>query len=176
MNTNKSEDVVEKVIVVACSKNQVIGKENTLPWHLPADLQRFKRITLGHPIIMGRKTFDSIGRPLPGRTSFVVTRKKDWECEGVEVCHSLEEAFEKAEREAERLNVRRLMVVGGANFYEQALPLVNRIFLTEIDSTVEGDAFFPELNPAEWATVSEESHCADEKNSIAYKFCELCRI
>ena len=167
---------IEKAIVVACAKDGVIGKDNTMPWHLPADLQHFKRVTLGHPLIMGRKTFESIGRPLPGRTSFVITRQRDWQADGVIVCHSLEDAYGRAENEARVLGVTTLMIVGGADFYRQALSEVDRIYLTEIDLQVEGDTFFPKLDDSEWKIVHREDHSADAKNTVSYSFCELSRM
>ncbi len=129
--------------IAAIGKNRVIGKGNTLLWHIPEDLKRFKMLTLGHPVIMGRKTFDSIvamlGKPLPGRTNIVVTRNNEWKFDGVEVAHSLEEALSKAKE----LNTQEVFVIGGAQIYEQALPFTDRLYLTLIDDTKDGDVFFP---------------------------------
>ncbi|MDG9670722.1 dihydrofolate reductase [Hahella sp. CR1] len=153
-------------IVVARAENGAIGVENTLPWRLSNDLQYFKRVTMGKPIIMGRKTFDSIGRPLPGRTNIVVTRNKDWRHDGVSVAHSLEEAVSLAEREP----VEEVMLIGGAELYRQGLAAAQRVYLTEVKTSVQGDAFFPELDPADWRETSRESHPADEKNQYPHDF------
>lgn len=175
MTQSLVDENIEKAIVVACANDGVIGKDNAMPWHLPADLQHFKRVTLGHPLIMGRKTFESIGRPLPGRTTFVITRQSDWQVDGVIVCHSLEDAYKQAENEARTLGVTTIMIVGGAEFYRQALPDVTRIYLTEIDLHVGGDAFFPKLDGGEWDIIRREHHSADAKNVTSYSFCELIR-
>ena len=166
---------IEKAIVVAHANNGVIGYKNTLPWKLPADLKHFKSLTLGHPIIMGRKTYDSIGRPLPGRVTIVITRQQDWHAEGVLIAHSLTQAYEIAEKEACRLGVERMMIVGGAEFYRQALPEVNRIFLTQINLNVDGDAFFPDLDKNAWHTVAREEFDASKEVPLSFAFCELCR-
>ncbi|WLQ14128.1 dihydrofolate reductase [Hahella aquimaris] len=153
-------------IVVARAENGAIGVENTLPWRLSNDLQYFKRVTMGKPIIMGRKTFDSIGRPLPGRTNIVVTRNKDWRHDGVSVAHSLDEAVSLAGRE----QTDEVMLIGGAELYRQGLAVAQRVYLTEVKTSVQGDAFFPELNPADWREMSRESHPADEKNQYPHDF------
>ena len=176
MSNNLVGQDIQKTIVVACAKGRVIGKDNAMPWHLPADLQHFKKLTLGHPLIMGRKTFESIGRPLPGRTTFVITRQKNWHAKGVKICHSLEQAYMQAEGEARDLGVDSLMIVGGADFYRQALPDVQRVYLTEIDLDVEGDTFFPVLDEKEWRLVHREKHSPDEKNNLSYSFCQLNRM
>ncbi|MBD1398724.1 dihydrofolate reductase [Pontibacter sp. JH31] len=153
-------------IVVAIAENNVIGKDNQLIWHLPADLRHFKQKTMGHPMIMGRKTFESIGKPLPGRTTIIVTRQKDYQVEGCIVVNSVEEAIAKGkELDSEQVNI-----VGGAEIYKQALPLVDTLYLTRVHHAFEGDTFFPELKEAEWQEVSSESHEPDEKNKYAYTF------
>ena len=142
-------------LIVAASRNGVIGAGGKLPWRLPADLKRFKAITLGHPILMGRKTFESIGKPLPGRTNIVITRQRGLEACGATVAHSLEEALQICEGQDE------VFVIGGAEIYKQALPLADRIYLTHIDQDFEGDAFFPKLDPAAWKETAREEFPAE---------------
>jgi dihydrofolate reductase len=151
-------------LIAAVSRNNVIGKDNKMPWHLPADLQFFKTTTLGKPIIMGRKTWESLGRILPGRRHIVVTRNKDYTAEGVEIIHSTDAALKQAS------NVDEAVIIGGAHLYEEMLPLTDRLYLTEIDAEFEGDTFFPEWNKEEWEVVSSDAHPADEKNSFPYRF------
>ncbi len=158
-------------LIVACSRNGVIGKDNALPWHLPEDLKHFKAVTMGKPMIMGRKTFDSIGRPLPGRTTLVVTRQHDWQFDGVVVCHSVAEAIARAEALLSADN-REIAVVGGEDIYRQCLPLADVIHLTEVDIVVEGDAFFPALDDAVWIERDRESGYS-EKADLRYCFIRL---
>ncbi|HEY0094211.1 MAG TPA: dihydrofolate reductase [Archangium sp.] len=139
--------------IVAMASNRCIGRDNTLPWRLPADLQRFKRLTMGHTLLMGRKTYESIGRPLPGRTMLVVTRQQGWAPEGIEVAHSLEEALARARGD-------EVFLAGGAQLYEQAMDRVGRLYLTRIDREYEGDTFFPEVELSGWRLVAEEHHPA----------------
>jgi dihydrofolate reductase len=141
-------------IIVAMSENRVIGVDNHLPWSIPEDLKRFKRITLGHPIVMGRKTFESIGKVLPGRTNIVVTREKTYRVEGGAVCHSFEEALEWARRSP---GSEEVFVIGGAEIFRLALPLASRIYLTEVRWPFEGDTFFPAFDEADYREVSRES-------------------
>lgn len=144
----------ELSLIVATERRRGIGIRNTLPWRLPEDLAFFKRTTTGHTIIMGRKTFDSIGRPLPNRRNIVVTRNPDWSHPGVETAGSLEEAARMAgDGEA--------FVIGGAQIYIEALPLASKLVVTEIDADVECDAFFPEIDPAVWTETSREAHHSD---------------
>jgi dihydrofolate reductase len=157
-------------IVVAISENNAIGKDNQLLWHLPADLKHFKEITSGHPIIMGRKTYDSIGRPLPNRRNIVITRQTDLNIPNVEVVNSLQEAIALCETENE------VFVIGGAEIYKHALALTNRIYLTVVHQNYEADAFFPVLKKDEWKEVAQEYHQADEKNNVAYTFSTLERL
>lgn len=147
-------------LLLAASENNVIGKDNQLPWHLPEDLKYFKNLTWGLPILMGRKTFDSIGKPLPGRKSIVVTRQQDWKQEGVEVVHSIEEAVQKAED----FGAKEIFVIGGAEIFKTALPLANRIYLTRIHHRFDGDVFFPEISTDEWNLVSNRYCVAEGKN------------
>ncbi|MEM1135167.1 MAG: dihydrofolate reductase [Bacteroidota bacterium] len=156
-------------LIVAASENQVIGRDNQLPWHLPADLKYFKKITSGHCIIMGRKTYDSIGRPLPNRTNIVLSSNKNLKITGCTVVHTLNEAidFAKATGEGEAF------IIGGASIYDAALPLTNKIYLTRVHTIVEGDTFFPELHESIWKTISKESHHKDEKHAYPFSFITL---
>ncbi|MBI3318945.1 MAG: dihydrofolate reductase [Candidatus Omnitrophica bacterium] len=152
-------------LIVAVSRNGVIGNEGKLPWRLPADLKRFKQLTMGHPIIMGRKTFESIGKPLPGRTNIVITRQKNLQACGALVAHSLEEALRLCEKEQEAF------VIGGASIYPEALGQADRIYLTEVHADFEGDARF-QLDRAGWKEASREDHF-DETSGCFYSFIEL---
>lgn len=155
--------------VVAISSNHAIGKNNELLWHLPADLKHFKQITSGHTVIMGRKTYDSIGRPLPNRRNIIITRKTDLQIPGVEVTNSVDEALQLCAQEAE------VFIIGGAEIYKSALPLTNRIYLTTVQATYDADAYFPEIDRNEWAETEIEAHAPDEKNKLAYTFSTLSR-
>ena len=155
-------------LVVAMAENRIIGKENKLIWHLPADLKHFKNLTTGHPIIMGRKTFESIGKPLPNRTNIVITRQTDFEAEGCLVAHSLSEALMMAQQMDSDI-----FVIGGAEIYKQAMFLADTIYLTEVHHTFEGDTFFPEIDSVLWEETSREEHAADEKNTYNYAFVTL---
>lgn len=157
-------------LVCALARNRAIGLNNRLPWHLPRDLAHFKAVTMGHPIIMGRKTFDSIGRPLPGRRNIVVTRQRDWSRDGVTVAGSLDAAIASATEVARQLECPEIMLIGGASLYELALPLAQRLYLTEVHADVPGDAFFPPISPVDWLEVSREEFFSDEKNPIACAF------
>src|SRR5437764_2605718 len=147
-------------LLVAASENNVIGKENKLPWHLPDDLKYFKNLTWAMPILMGRKTFESIGKPLPGRKSIVITRNEDWMHKGVDVVHSIKEAIEKAES----FGVKEVFVIGGAEIFKTALPGADRIYLTRIHRAFEGDVYFPAIDENTWQRVSHRYCEADEKN------------
>ncbi|MDB5208582.1 MAG: dihydrofolate reductase [Flavisolibacter sp.] len=153
-------------LLVAASENNVIGKDNQLPWHLPNDLKYFKNLTWGMPILMGRKTFESIGKALPGRKSIVITRNSDWQHDGVDVVHSIEEAV----AEAESFGVKEIFVVGGADIFKTALPDANRIYLTRIHQDFDGDVYFPELNKTEWVLMSSRFCEADEKNKYDHTY------
>jgi len=159
------------VLVVARADNRVIGKDGAMPWHLSEDLKRFKRITVGKPVIMGRKTFESIGRPLPGRHNIVLTRQPGWQAEGVTVVPNLAEAIAAAGLDP-RTRADTIMVVGGAEIYAQALPVATRIELTEIHAAPEGDTYFPELDPARWRETFREAHPAGETHP-AFDFVTL---
>jgi len=153
-------------LIVAVSSNGVIGRDGDLPWHLPADLKHFKRTTMGHHLIIGRRTWDEVGKPLPGRTVVVVTRSRRFFAEGVFVARSVEQALELAAEDDEPF------IGGGSQIYRIALArdLVDRIYLTRIHAEVEGDTFFTDFDFDEWQLVSEEHHEADEKNEFDYSF------
>ncbi len=151
-------------IIVAMAQNRTIGVNNTLPWRCPEDLKHFKALTMGHHMIMGRKTFDSIGKPLPGRITVVVTRNTDLKIEGCIVVHSLRDAIASCAEDDE------IFVVGGAELYAQALPLVDTLYITEIQQDVEGDAHFPEFDRSEWEEVSRERHSQQEPQPLEYHF------
>ncbi|MDO8607939.1 MAG: dihydrofolate reductase [Phaeospirillum sp.] len=146
-------------LIVAVAANGVIGKDNALPWHIPEDLKWFKRNTLGKPVIMGRKTWDSIGRPLPGRPNIVVTHQTDWSVEGVQAAHSLAEALELAGHLAPEAS--ELMVIGGSTLFAEALPACRRIYLTEIKRAYDGDTYFAAFDRADWHEASRERNDGD---------------
>lgn len=157
-------------IIAAHARNHVIGINNSLPWNLPADLQHFKKITLGKPVIMGRKTYESIGRPLPGRLNIIITRDQDFSAENCVIVHNIDAALAAASGHEE------VMIIGGASFYEQALPYASRMYLTIIDEDFNGDAYFPAYDANEWQ-LSAEQHCTpDDKNPHHYRFIILDRI
>jgi len=143
-------------LIVAVSRNGVIGLDNQLPWHLPEDLKYFKSVTMGKPLIMGRKTFESIGRPLPGRTNIVITRDSGWHAEGVEVAQTLLQAMTLARLACAQAELNEIMVIGGEQIYRLALPVADRLYLTEVQAEVEGDAFFPAYDPDQWQQISEQ--------------------
>ncbi len=151
-------------IIVAMSENGVIGRDGDLPWRLSADLKRFKKLTLGHVLIMGRKTFESIGRPLPKRRSLVLSRDPAYRAPGVEVAASLEQALALAAAETE------VFVAGGAAVFAEALPLTDRLYLTRVHAEVEGDVFFPEVDLESWRLVSAERHEADDQHAYPFSF------
>lgn len=158
-------------IVVAVAENGVIGRGDDLPWRLSGDLKRFRAITWGKPILMGRRTFQSIGKPLPGRTSIVITRDRDFAApEGVLVAASLEEAVEQGRRVAARLGVDEIAVIGGAQIYAQTLPIADRLRLTQVHGTPEGDVRFPQFDLAQWEETSREGPLKGEKDEYAVTF------
>lgn len=159
----------EIAIVVAMDRNHVIGREGGLPWHLPSDLRHFKRLTMGRPIIMGRRTHASIGRPLPGRDNIVVTGNPAYLAPGCRIAHSLEEALSLA------ADAPVACVIGGAALYREALPLASRIYLTEVHADAHGDVRFPQFDRARWCEVAREYHPADARNPYAHSFVELVR-
>lgn len=158
-------------IIVAMAKHRVIGLNNKMPWHLPADLAWFKKNTLGKPVVMGRKTFESIGRPLPNRLNIIISRQpQQSDHPDVIWLSSIDEAIEYAKKNEE------VFIIGGGNIYQQILPFVDRLYLTHIDATLMGDTCFPEYFPEKWHTVFQENHQADEKNPYPYQFEILERI
>ena len=154
-------------LIVAMAQNGVIGRDNTLPWRLPKDLKRFKASTLGKPILMGRKTYESIGRPLPGRPNLVLTRDRQWSALGVTVVHSVEEALQHIGASDE------LVAIGGAEVYRLVLPFARRIYLTHVHADVPGDTFFPDFDPTQWADVECSMHPADEDHAYPVTFVTL---
>ena len=147
-------------LIVAATRNQVIGLENQMPWHLPADLRYFKQCTLGKPIIMGRKTWESLGRPLPGRLNIVISRQADVALAGAEVFADLASAIERGQAWAAQQGVDEVMVIGGGQIYQQAIALAQRVYLTRIELELEGDTFFPVLDAGDWQQTSAETHPA----------------
>ncbi len=153
-------------MIAAMAHDRVIGLDNQMPWHLPADLAHFKRVTLGKPVLMGRKTFESIGRPLPGRRNLVISRNPDYRADGVEVIDSVEAALALLAGS----DVAELMVIGGGHLYGQLLPRADRLYLTRIDLAVEGDTRFPVLDEGDWSCIVREPHQSYEKNPHPYCF------
>ncbi len=156
-------------MIAALAQNRVIGLDNRMPWHLPADLRHFKAMTLGKPIIMGRKTWDSLGRPLPGRLNLVVSRQADLQLDGAETFTDLDAVLVRAEQWARQQGVDELMLIGGAQLYAQALGQAQRLYLTRIDAQPEGDAFFPVFDEHEWQCIDSQPHPA-EGEAPAYRF------
>ena len=156
-------------LIWAMDENRLIGKENALPWHLPADMQWFRQQTMGKPILMGRKTFESIGKPLPGRVNIVMTRQQNVTIEGCHVVNSL------ADAQAALPDTEEIMVIGGAEIYAQALPVAGKLYYTRIHHAFDGDAWFPELNMDPWRMIHEEMHTADDNNKYNYTFMIMTR-
>ena len=167
MSIATSVTVPRLELVVARARNGVIGRGNQLPWHLPDDLKYFKRLTTGLPILMGRRTWDSIGRPLPGRQNIVLTQQRNFAPAGAHVAHTLDAAIEAAGA------VEALRVIGGAEVFRLCLARAAVIYLTEVDADVEGDAYFPAIDPNEWQERAREPHPADERNAFPYAFVTL---
>ena len=155
------------IIVAVAGKKRVIGKTGGMPWYIPAELKRFKEITMGHPIIMGRKTHESIGKALPGRTNIIITHDQSYSAEGCIVVHSLEEAIEQAQGE---LGSEEIFVMGGGQIYEQAIPLVDKLYLTYLDKEIEGDVFFPDYSEFKKKVFGSDWQ---EHEGMRYKFLEL---
>jgi dihydrofolate reductase len=155
-------------LIVAAAENNVIGKNNQLIWRLPADLAFFKQKTTGHTIIMGRKTYDSMGRVLPNRTNIIISRQNNFQISGAITAASLEDALQKvADKSSE------VFIIGGAEIYRQALPIAGKIYLTRVHGEFEGDTFLPEIPSYDWEEVSREKHLPDDKNPYPYSFIEL---
>ena len=158
-------------IVVAMGRNREIGKENQLLWHLPKDLKHFKEITSNHPIIMGRKTYESIGKPLPNRTNIVISRKTDWFEEGILIVGSIKEALKFAKKIDENI-----FIIGGGNIYEQTIDLADQLEITWVDATLEADTYFPKIDEKIWRKTNEICHEKDEKNQFDFCFQTFERI
>lgn len=156
-------------LIVAAARNRAIGLNNKMPWHLPEDLKYFKRVTLGKPVIMGRNTFESIGRPLPGRPNIIISRNAGYSAEGITLVNSLEVALTAAQRLLPP-GVDEVMIIGGAQIYAQALAQASRLYLTEVDAEPEADAFFPAFDRAEWRETAREAHAACGRNPYSYSF------
>ena len=160
-------------LIVAVSKNGVIGLDNKLPWHLPDDLQYFKSVTMGKPLVMGRKTYDSIGRPLPGRTNIVITRDASWCAPGVEVATSLDDALSLARKACTDSCVDEVMVIGGEQIYRMTIAVADRLYVTEVDTEIAGDAFFPTIDNKQWQRTSVQ--LPEVVGSYSYQFVVLDR-
>jgi dihydrofolate reductase len=155
---------MRRSILVAMSENGVIGRDNQLPWHLSADLKRFKALTMGHHLVMGRKTFESVGQPLPGRTTIVLTRELGYRPQGVLVAGSLNDALTLSAGDDE------VFLVGGGDVFRQILPVANRMYVTLVHARIDGDVFFPQYDVNEWVLEEREDHVADEKNEYPFSF------
>lgn len=153
-------------IIVAASENNVIGRDNDLPWKLPDDMKFFVRTTKGHHILTGRKNLESFGKLLPNRTNIVLTRDKNYQFEGAHIFTNLDKAIEYAKNNGEE----ELMIIGGGEIYKQTLPFTDKVYLTRVHTEIEGDTYFPELNPSEWRLKSEKFHPEDEKHNYSFTF------
>ena len=159
-------------LVVAVSENNAIGKNNQLLWHLPNDLKFFKNTTWGGVVIMGRKTFESVNKPLPGRTNIVITKQVNWTSENVIVVNSIEAAIQKAKD----LNFKAIFIIGGGEIYKESMSIADKIYLTKVHTTIEGDTFFPELQMNQWKMISNKDFSSDEKHAFDYSFQEWERL
>ena len=159
-------------LIAAVARNGVIGRDNQMPWRLPGELQYFKQVTLGKPVVMGRKTFQSIGRPLPGRSNIVITRDRDFRADGVTVAHDLDEALSLADTIAVRDAATEIMVIGGGDIYRQALPRAAVLYLTEVLADIEGDAWFPEVAWSQWHREQQR----DVEGELPYRLCVYRRV
>lgn len=162
-------------LIVARTRNGVIGRDNSMPWHLPEDLRYFRRVTMGKPVIMGRNTWESLGKPLPGRDNVVITRQADFHADGAIVMHSVDAALQAADELAAGRGVDEVMVIGGAQVYASVLPHVTRAYITEIDAEIDGDTVFPALD-GEWQETAREAHAPCDKNPYPYSFVVLERM
>ncbi len=159
-------------LVVAAAANNAIGKSNQLLWHLPNDLRFFKNITWGMPVIMGRKTFEAVNKPLPGRFNIVITRQPNWKAAGTVTAINLEDAIEKAVA----TNAKEAMIIGGGEIYKQSMAIANTIYITRVHATLEGDTWFPEIDETQWKLLSNEDFEKDEKHAYAYSFQQWSKI
>ncbi|HEX6928254.1 MAG TPA: dihydrofolate reductase [Gammaproteobacteria bacterium] len=160
--------------IVAVGDNRAIGKDGGMPWHMPADLAHFKRVTMGKPMLMGRKTFESIGRPLPGRDSIVVTHDENWRAEGVMVAHDIDTALDMAAKAAKARGADEIAVIGGASLYKALMDRAHILYITELHSRFDADTYFPSIGFG-WEEISREKHDADERNPVAWDFVVLTR-
>ncbi|MGB1270834.1 MAG: dihydrofolate reductase [Endozoicomonas sp.] len=163
-------------LIAAVADNNAIGINNKMPWYLPGDLRYFKAVTMGKPIIMGRKTFDSLRKPLPGRTNIVITRAPHWKHEGVNVVHSLDEALTLAEDVALINGNEEIMVIGGEQIYRQSIDRANRLYLTRVYQSFEGDAFFPDVDPQLWQETSRQDLHSEDDQPLTYSYLILDRM
>ena len=163
-------------LIVAMSENRVIGLDGEMPWHLSEDLKYFKRATMGAPIIMGRKTFDSIGRVLPGRANIIITHNINYTADGVDIAHDLESAIKKASYEAANQGKDEIFVIGGAQIYALALAQADRLYLTEVHQTFAGDAYFPEIKMGDWSEIERNARGPETLGGPAYSFVILERV
>ncbi|MFS1525163.1 dihydrofolate reductase [Microbulbifer sp. 2304DJ12-6] len=166
---------ISVALIAAVARNGAIGKDNGLPWRLSGDLQFFKQVTMGKPVVMGRKTFESIGRPLPGRNNIVITRNTSWQANGVEVVTSLQAGLCRAREWALKAGAAEVMVIGGAQIYRLALPLAARLYITEVDAEVDADAFFPKLDDS-WVDTVRECYPASDRNEYNYALVQYDRF
>ncbi|RIV25198.1 dihydrofolate reductase [Fibrisoma montanum] len=155
-------------MIAAVAQNGVIGRNNDLPWHLPDDFAFFKRKTRHHPVIMGRKSLEALGKPLSNRTNIILTRDQNFTAEGVTIVHTLQEAVDAAKA----VNDQEIYIIGGAEIYRMALPMATTLYITEIEKAYEGDSYFPEFDRADWQEVSRQHHPADERHEAAFDFVE----
>lgn len=172
----QTQNNVTKSMIVAMASNRVIGRNNKLPWYLPGDLQYFKAVTMGKPIVMGRKTYESIGKPLPGRLNIVVTRDHSWQAKNVSICHSIEDAYQLASSQSEIDGQEELMIIGGDQIYSSCLASVDRLYLTKVHADIEGDAFFPEVDWSQWKEIRREDFAAEDPNPYDYSFIVYDRV
>ena len=162
-------------LIMARAENGIIGADNALPWHISADLKNFKRLTMGKPVVMGRKTFESIGKPLKGRANIIITRQSDWSASGAIVCHDIKEAVKTAKTQAEKNGVDEVMVIGGAEIYARVLNEADRFYLTEVHRPYEGDAWFAAPDKTQWTETSRERFGPDKEGGPSYSFVSLDR-
>ena len=163
-------------MIVATAENNIIGKDNDMPWHLPADLAYFKKVTLGKPIIMGRKTYESIGRPLPGRRNIVISRNEDFKAEGIDSVTSIEQALALVDGSNGSEAVEEIMVIGGGAIYKHCLSAANRLYITHIKANIDGDTTFPDYDDGRWEKITSKVRPSDEKNPYSLDFCIYERV
>ncbi len=157
---------IEFAHMVAASQNSVIGRNNQLPWKLPNDFKYFKNKTWGLTVVMGRKTYESLQKPLPGRYNIVITKNRDWSAAGVTMSHTLKDAFTKAKE----TDCKKIFIIGGAEIFKQTIHMIDSIYLTRVEAEFEGDAFYPNINPGEWEMLSEDKRKKDDKHAYDYSF------